>query len=152
MRFLGLALLGVLFLAGCASLQDTLNPRDPEVSIDGLRLAEFSSDEAQFIADLRISNPNAIDISLAGFDYRLRVAGTHLLSGEYDEPLELKAREETTVAIPFRVAFADVLAVAGGLEGLHDIRYTLEVAASIDVALLGQRNVQAVSRGQLSFP
>lgn len=146
------ALLLPLLLAGCAALRDGLSPQPPSASVAGVRVTDLGFDHATIALDLRVENPNAIDIRLTGFDYRLRVDGRPALSGERRQRLELGANETTRVEIPLRLDFGTIAGVLGGLAGRDSLAWELDLGLDVEIPLLGTRRVEAATGGTLPVP
>jgi LEA14-like dessication related protein len=49
---------------------------------------------------LALENPNAMTITVLGYDYEVRVAGQSVARGVSNQPVTLPARGETTVTVP----------------------------------------------------
>ncbi|SMF06008.1 LEA14-like dessication related protein [Alteromonadaceae bacterium Bs31] len=64
-------------LCACASMK----LEQPQVSIIGFSPVTTQGMEAQFAADIRISNPNSFDLPIEGMSYQLSINGTDLLHG-----------------------------------------------------------------------
>jgi len=149
---LPLLLLTALVLSGCAGVRDLLQPKPPNVSVEGIRVTALGFNHAGLDLELRVENPNAVTIKLAGFDYRLAVDGRSVLQGDRKRSLELPAKDATTLEVPLRLNFGDVAAVIGSLAGRDRIDYEIAFGVDVDVPVLGQRRVEAVTADSLPIP
>lgn len=149
---LPLFLLAALVLSGCAGVRDALDPKPPTVSVQGIRVTALGFNHADLALDLRVENPNAIAVKLAGFDYRLTVDGRSVLQGDRKRRLELPARDAITLDVPLRLNFGDLAGVLGGLSGRDRIDYEIALGLDVDVPVLGQRRVEAVTADSLPIP
>lgn len=149
---LPLLLLATLILSGCAGMRDALDPKPPTVSVEGVRVTALGFNHADLALDLRVENPNAIAVQLAGFDYRLAVDGRSVLQGDRQRRLELPANDATTLGVPLRLNFGDVAGVLGSLSGRDRIDYEIELGLDVDVPVLGQRRVKATTADSLPIP
>lgn len=139
-------------LAGCAGLRDALDPQPPSASVTGARLATLGFDHAELVLDVRIDNPNAVAIDLAGFDYRLRADGKTLLEGRQKRRLEIAARDRTDLEVPLRIGFGDVAGILGGLSERDAIGYDIRLGIDAEIPVLGTRRVEVETDGTLPVP
>jgi len=149
---LPLLLVIALLLTGCAGVRDALDPKPPTVSVEGVRVTALGFNQADLALNLRVENPNAIAVKLAGFDYRLAVDGRSVLQGDRKRRLELPAMDSTRLDVPLRLNFGDVAGVLGSLAGRDRIDYEIELGLDVDVPVLGQRRVEAVTADSLPIP
>jgi len=147
-----LLLVAALVLSGCAGVRDALDPKPPTVSVEGVRVIAIGFNHADLALDLRVENPNAIAVNLAGFDYRLSVDGRSVLQGDRKRRLELPAKDATTLEVPLRLNFGDVAGVVGSFAGRDRIDYEIQLGLDVDVPVLGQRRVEAVTADSLPIP
>ncbi|MEN9658520.1 MAG: hypothetical protein RL571_1985 [Pseudomonadota bacterium] len=83
-----IACLGLLLgLAACGSLPTDLEK--PTVSLAGISVAEVGLLEQQFILNLRVNNPNNIDIPLNGLNINLEVNDKPFANGVSNEATTL---------------------------------------------------------------
>lgn len=147
-----LLLVAVFVLSGCAGVRDALDPKPPTVSVEGIRVTAFGFNHADLALDLRVENPNAIAVELAGFDYRLAVDGRPVLRGNRKRRLELPAKDASTLDVPLRLNFGDVAGVIGSLAGRDRIDYEIELGLDVDVPVLGRRRVEAATADSMPIP
>ena len=99
--FLSLAAVGGLAISGCGLRQlarGELVP--PEVRFKGLGLQPPTHQGVPLTLVLALENPNAMTITVLGYDYEVRVAGQSVARGVSNQPVTLPARGETTVTVP----------------------------------------------------
>lgn len=148
---LATAALLLALIAGCSGL-GSLRPQPPTVEVAGLRVAALNFNYADLVVDLRVDNPNAVALKLAGFDYRATVDGQRVLQGEQRRRLELAAADSTLVPVPVRLSFGDVAGVIGSLANRDRIDYELDVGLDVDIPVLGTRRVTAHTADSLPIP
>lgn len=151
-RVAAAALAGLSLLAGCAALEEELARRQPTAAVESLRLAGLGFDAAEVVVDVRIDNPNAIAIELAGFDYELRLAGRPLLSGDRRQHVTVPADGSGRLEVPLRLAYDEVYALARDLEGRDAVDYAVDLALRVDVPALGRREIGLSASGRLPLP
>lgn len=98
----------VLLLGACATLMQQLDP--PYVNLAGLELKEMGLFEQRYLLRLRIQNPNAVSLPIAGMNYSLAINNKQFARGVSDQSLTIPAHGE---------GLADV-EVASNLGGLLD--------------------------------
>lgn len=101
-------LIALLSLAGCAALTTPLE--SPYVSLAGLQLSEVSLFEQRYTLTLRIQNPNAVDLPIAGMNYVLHVNGEEFARGVNAEAVDVPAHGEALAKVD----------VTSNLAGLFD--------------------------------
>ncbi len=145
-----LAIVGLV--SGCAGLQQALDAQKPTVSLASTRVEAIDFDRADVVFDLRIDNPNAFGIDLAGFDYAIALEGKDFLSGRRERKISLPANGSDTIAVPLTIPFARVQEIVGDLRDRDTIAYEIEVASDVELGVLGTRRVEANERGTLPVP
>lgn len=111
-RFLAAGLAAAL-LAGCA----TIGPEPPRVSLIDLRSEGGTAFEQNFVATLRLNNPNDQALSIAGYALDLEMADARIATATSNARLSLPALGETVVEAPFR---ASILGMLDGIRALID--------------------------------
>lgn len=147
-----LVLLACSLLAGCAGLRDALDPKPPEVSVAGVRVTELGFNHAILLLDLRIDNPNAVGVKVAGYDYRLAIGGRTALTGDQRQRVELEAGGRSSLEVPLRLDFGELAGALGGLAGRNEIDYEIELGLDAEIPVLGERRVSARTAGTLPLP
>lgn len=94
LQLLGTALL-MMVLSGCA----TLNLEAPRVSVVRIAPVKSTGMEALFELDVRISNPNGIDLPIRGMSYQVAINGTDLLEGVSGNIPTIPAYSSETVTL-----------------------------------------------------
>ncbi len=152
---LAIMLLAVAGLSGCASfdaVKKAAGIKDPEVSISGIGVSSISMEGMTLQFALDVDNPNPLPLSLAGFDYALKLDGSQLLAGEQRDRVEIKARGKSQVQIPVSLKFADLSRLlSGGLAG-ESLDYELQTAALVDLPVVGVKRFPASRKGEFPVP
>jgi hypothetical protein len=115
MRPLPLALL--LVLSACPKKLPDLSRFTPQVRVDRLEPGAVSWEAVEADLVLDIENPNPVGLSLERWAWDLDVDGRDLLAGEDADGMELEPRGRSELAIPVRLAFADLLEAARAGKG-----------------------------------
>lgn len=130
---LALALVGVGALgAGCATLADLFRDQveDPQVTVLGFDVRHMGLDVISTTFHVRLDNPNAFGLILAGIEYQLHVEGERFAEG--------RSQREVALA-PLGATWADLdvdfpLATAG--RPLLEILAKEQLAYTLDAAFL----------------
>ena len=137
-RMLTGVMLSTLFLLNsCADLQKLASLQKPTANVTGVRFAGISFDDLNLIADVQIKNPNALAVSLAGFDYDLQVDGASFLSGEQTQSLRVAANGASSLQIPLTVNYKELYQTFKALEKQDSTKYKIAAGLKFDVPVLG---------------
>lgn len=108
-----IALSALVFqLTGCANmggLAGALQPVTPKVSLNSVKMKNFSPAGINFDFNLSVDNPNAFGLKLNGFDYKVKSLGQEIANGLYRQPISLAKNAKTPVTIPLSVEPAKLL-------------------------------------------
>jgi LEA14-like dessication related protein len=149
------ALIAVIVLTlstagGCALLSQFLRGeplKEPTAQVTGARIEAISFSEIGMVFDLEVSNPNEIEVSLAGFDYDLQLNERPFLDGSNEEGFTLSSGGSTTVELPVTLAYRELFELLTSVPEDRETPYTLEVGFSFDVPGLGAVRVAADREG-----
>jgi len=125
----GLAAAG---LTGCAGLQEDLDP--PRISIENFRNLPGEGSGPRFEVDLRIQNPNAQSLDIAGISYDIALQDVPLISGVTNQVPLIEGYTEEVVTLESglnTIQLVRFLAeVGGGRRSLDRLEY--RVSAKVD--------------------
>lgn len=136
-RILYLLPLLALLLGSCAELQKIASFQKPTANVTNVKFAGISFDDLNLIANVQIKNPNALAVSLAGFDYDFQVAGTSFLNGNQEESLRIEANGASTVQIPLTVKYKELLHQFKALKDQDSTQYKIAAGFKFDLPVLG---------------
>jgi len=140
---------GIIFL-NCATVNQMLNSlQRPNVTVDRVHISGLSFENIDLLFDLKINNPNAIKISLAGFDYDFFLNGNSFVKGQQDKGLSIEASGESIVQIPISLRFADVYQTYNSLKKNDSTDYELKLGFAFDIPVLGDVRVPVSQKGML---
>lgn len=111
-RLLLAVLLG-LILGGCSSLLEGIEP--PKVSVDSVRSLPAEGSGPRFQIVLRIANPNARALDIAGISYGIDLLGRELISGVSNQVPRIEGYTEEQVVIDAGVNLLELLRLLGNL-------------------------------------
>jgi hypothetical protein len=113
-------------LASCASMQPEMDP--PKISIENFRNLPGQGNGPRFEVDLRIQNPNAEALDIAGIAYDIALQDIELISGVTNEVPLIEGYTE------------EVVTLQSGLNTIQLIRFLADIGSgSRDMSQLEYR-------------
>jgi LEA14-like dessication related protein len=132
-------------LAACAALGPRL--ASPEIVGANVRVVQVTLPEVTMAIDLTLSNPNAVEIVVRGFDARISLEGERIATASLAAPVTMPANGTAAVSLSARADAAATLAGVGrALGSARAMRY--EIAG--DVTLGDGSRFPFVRRGETS--
>jgi LEA14-like dessication related protein len=136
-RNIGVVAAALFTLAGCAGLDGLLRQgiQTPQVSV--LSAAPTAADfEGLTVAvDLRVQNPNAIGLRVAGLAWQLDVEGGRVASGDAPGGLTLPANGAATSRVTARVRFADLANLVKLAESKEKVAFGVQGKVSVETPI-----------------
>ncbi len=140
----------VLWLNSCADLLQILNQsavQKPRVSVSETKITGLSFDQINLNFTLKIDNPNAIGVSLAGFDYNLEINQKSFISGRKKDRLTIKSSASSSVTLPVTLKFADIYQVFSNLINSDSSKYKISFGLDFDLPVLGTVRIPVSTAG-----
>jgi LEA14-like dessication related protein len=139
------ALVLVVALAACAAMGPKL--ASPEIVGANVRVVQVTLPEVTMAIDLTLSNPNAVEIVVQGFDARISLEGERIATASLAAPVTMPANGTAGMTLSARGDAAATLAGVGrALGSARAMRY--EIAG--DVTLGDGSRYPFVRRGETS--
>jgi len=141
-----------LNLYHCSDMMKILNQsgiKKPVVKVSNARLSGLSFEQADLLFDIDINNPNAVGISLAGFDYDLLLNKQSFLKGDQKKEMEIKAQGKATVQIPLTLDFVNIYKTYQSLKQEDEVGYTLKTGLTFNLPVLGPIRVPVSTSGKV---
>lgn len=107
----GLALGGVLAVAGCASIARRAF-QNPVVTVADTKVTGFSARGGSLEVTLRVENPNDFRLDVGALRYVVWVDSTQVATGQLDRIVTLEPVTTSTVVVPVQFAL-DAVAMVG---------------------------------------
>lgn len=149
-NWVNLVLISALILLKCSTVNQMLTSlQRPGVTVDRVRVSALSFEDIDLLFDLKVNNPNTVNISLAGFDYDFFLNGNSFVKGEQDKGLSIEAGGESIVQIPINLKFADVYQTYISLKNNDSTDYELKLGFAFDIPVLGDVRVPVSQKGML---
>lgn len=133
-----IVLLGfIIFTGSCSALKELADSQKPTVSVAGYSVTDISLDDAEITFDLEIDNPNPVAVTLARYNYDLQINSSSLVKGNKNTETEVDAHSKSTVQVPVRFGFSDLLTLFSSLKGQDETNFSFKAATEINVPVLG---------------
>ena len=111
-------------LAGCAGFGRTLET--PRVSLAGLQLQEARGMETVFLAQVRVTNPNEVDLDVSGVECQLDINDKELAYGVSSARVRIPAMGSETIPVTIYSSVLDIVRGLIGLPQREELRYHLK--------------------------
>lgn len=143
----------ILFLSGCASLQETMDVHKPTASVTGVSIDKLSTEDVTLLLDVEVKNPNVFALKTAGFDLELLINGNAIANvNQPDSSLSLPAKGSNSVRLPVTLTFDQLMKSVTGLKDKSDIDYAVEGDVAINLPVLGDLKMPVNFAGKLPIP
>ena len=138
-------------LSGCAAVNQILKGvgvTKPELMATGAQLTSVSMDHLELNFLFSLNNPNPISITIVDLDYRLKVNGKQVATGNQTKSIVVEANGRTDFSIPAEIAISEVL--SGVALKLPDtLNYEIELRIGVS-SPAGRLPISIVQPGQIS--
>ena len=152
-RFIAYALsvLALTVTLSCSyqELMEAIDIKRPQVRFDAVQLTGLSFDRADLLFTFDVLNPNGLGVSMAGFDYDLKVNTHSFLSGQVEQALKVPANGKGQIRLPLSLNFKDLYALSRDLRAQDSTAYALQCGFSFDLPVLGVVRVPAKHHGHV---
>lgn len=108
-------------MAGCAGLGKPLET--PRISLANLQMLETSGMESAFLVQLRVQNPNEVDLDLRGVDCDVEINGKPFAYGMSNTPVRIPAYGSDTVPVKVYTSVIDIFRGLLNLPGRDELTY-----------------------------
>jgi LEA14-like dessication related protein len=112
------------FVAGCAGLGKPLET--PRVSLSNIQVQESKGLETAFLVQLRVTNPNDVELDIKGLDCDLEINGKPFAYGISNSQVKVPAFGSETIPV---TVYSSVLDIVKGLFALpqrEDLSYKVK--------------------------
>ena len=114
---------------GCSSLKKVVEP--PKVKLQEVKVSKLAGLHADLEIILSVQNPNKIDFDVKNLTYSLDINSKRITSGTMKEKVIVKAKQTTTVSVPIRVEYKDIVSSAFKILKKEDLPYKINGSAEI---------------------
>ena len=116
-------------------------PRLPRVSLNDVTVRNLNISSAELVARVEIENPNAFDLVLTDFDYRLKINRQEWGQGSIQDNIRVPEKGRSTIDIPVKLDMLSMgRTVYQALADRQVLEYQLNGEATLDTGLELLRN------------
>jgi LEA14-like dessication related protein len=123
-EFAAAAMLAILTLAGCAGLGKPLET--PRISLSNIQVQESKGLETAFLVQLRVTNPNDVDLDIKGVDCDLAINGKPFAYGISNTQVKVPAFGSETIPVTVYSLVLDIVKGLFGLQQREDLSYQVK--------------------------
>ncbi len=137
--------------AGKKSLTTRKVFAEPDYELSAVRFIDIDMERLNLEVDLKISNPNYISLQFQNVNYQLNIDGSRVLSGVLTEALEVPAKGEYMVTIPFTVRLDKLENGALNLMMSRRLKYALSTNLDSSAPILEKTSFTVKRVDELTF-
>ena len=100
-----IAVLLLIYLQGCASINQRLNPIQPNVIVDAIEIEDASLSGITALLTLNVENPNKFALNAKSMDYTMSISGVNIISGESEQSMSVPALGSGKIEVPVRLSY-----------------------------------------------
>jgi LEA14-like dessication related protein len=139
-------------VAGCETIQESLNLRKPTARLTDLKIEDVKMDSATLLFDVEIENHYPVALPLTNFDYRLSSGAEKFLSGNAESQAAVPAKSSRKVSLPATFNYIEMLKALKGIRPGSKIPYGAELGLSVNTPGLGVIRLPLKKEGELVLP
>lgn len=125
-----LAVLSLMFLAGCASLAPPIDP--PKISLVSFKSLPTQGSAPRFEIKLRVINPNKQTLDIAGISYSVELLGKELVTGVANDVAPIAGYGEGVVTLEAGLQLLELLRLMASLGSTGGEPLAYRFTAKID--------------------
>lgn len=140
-----------LFLVSCSvqEIMKTAGISKPIVKFQNMKIDDLSFEDVNLLFNFTIDNPNAIGIDLAGFNYDVKISDNSFVAGNQDKGLKIQSRGQSTMQIPVKLNFSELVGMYNALKSRDSVDYKLSGDFIFNLPVLGNVSVPYATAGML---
>ena len=148
-RLWQISLLSLLFLTGCASLQNAF--QTPSVSLVSVTPLQASGFEQQFEVGLRVTNPNPKALKLVGINCALELEGVKVLKGVVSDVPGIAAYSDELVTMTVSIGLLEGLKFLQQFMSNNSNELGYKLMANLDTGLPFIGSLPVVESGVINL-
>lgn len=145
-------LMTAFILTACSVFESIIkqtNVQKPTVEFTNAKISGLSFDKIDLLFDIKIKNPNAVGINLSGFDYDLLINQNSFISGQQNDPIEIKAQGENVIQLPVSLKFLDIYNTYSDLKNNTESKYQIKCGLNFNLPVLGETRIPISKSGDI---
>jgi LEA14-like dessication related protein len=112
------------WVAGCAGLGKPLE--SPRISLSNIQMQETSGMESAFLVQLRVQNPNEVDLDIRGVECEVELNGKPFAYGMSNTQVRIPAFGSDVVPVKVYTSVVDIFRGLLNLQGRDDLTYQVK--------------------------
>ncbi len=132
-------------LTACAGIL----PDPPEVQLSGLEISDVSLSHANFLATLKLFNPNSVRIDVERIRFTLFLNEIHVARSQTAKNFSIPAEDSRDVTVRLSSSFFDLFQLTRSLQNQQEVTFRIAGEVRIDGAGLLGRTIPIEREGIL---
>lgn len=124
----------------------------PDADVKGLHIIHLSTEVADIVVDVLITNPNPVPIPLVDIEYLIETNGEKLVSGLIKDAGTIHAHGSELINIPVKIDFKEITETFDELNPGQIVKYKLRVTLIIDIPVIGRISIPLEKDGEIPIP
>jgi len=142
----------IFMSAGCSTIKDLVNIKDPELNLKNAELSDLSFDKADLLLDIEIKNPNNYSLKLDGFNYDLAINKTPFVNGKQEGGQTIKANGSSMFQVPIELKYKNLYDTFQSLANKNSVDYDILLGFDFNLPLAGKTTFPVKGKGSLPLP
>ncbi len=143
----------MIAISGCGALsQLSRGVQQPEISYNSMQFSSLSFDGMTLLFNFDVVNKNRLDLTAHGYSYSLSIDDNRFLEGISEDGILLRQRSVSNVQIPVTFNFSQLSSAIGSVFSRDSVRYDIASTFSIDLPVMGRKEVPVSASGHLPIP
>jgi len=139
-------------LAGCTSVEESLELRKPTARLLGMKIEDASQQGATVVFNVEVENHYPTTVPALGFSYAVSSSGMLFLVGSSEVRMDLPANGSRTISLPAHIDYVKALSALANAGPGSTVPYEARVELTVDTPRLGPLVLAMTREGQLSLP
>ena len=118
-------------LSSCAYFQNSL--QKPEVKLKKVDVKDMTFNDANFVFNFAVKNPNKMPLAVDQITYNLQLNGKPFTQGVYDKKIDVGPETSTSVALPIRVKYEDLMQSISDYLQNRTVQYKLDGSIKVGI-------------------
>jgi LEA14-like dessication related protein len=147
-----LILTAVLILAGCGTIRDAADIREPDVTFQDMSIDQITFDGVTLLFDFEVNNPNRFGVSAEQYSYEFFINEQSFITGLQEDPLSIGRESSQSIQVPVTLNFSEVYETFRSVVRQDSLSYALSTEVEFDMPVLGMRKVPVRTSGEIPIP
>jgi len=139
-------------LAGCTTVEESLELRKPTARLLGVKIEDASLQGATVVFNVEVENHYPTTVPALGFSYAVSSGGTLFLVGSSEVRMDLPANGSRTISLPARIDYVKALSALTNAGPGGMIPYEARLELTVNTPRLGPLVLAMSREGQLLLP